>query len=121
MSRIYSHLDTTKKSPEEIVATYNQNQYSQKSIDIFLLAFSQILSELALIYMPGKGIYIMGSLMRNLHQFMDVSIFMNNFLTNRKPVHRNILTQIPIALVKKEMTCLHGSLNFINNLNQNLN
>ncbi len=121
LSRIYSHLDTTKKSPEEIVATYNQNQYSQKSIDIFLLAFSQILSELALIYMPGKGIYIMGSLMRNLHQFMDVSIFMNNFLTNRKPVHRNILAQMPIALVKKEMTCLHGSLNFINNLNQNLN
>ena len=121
LSRIYSHFDATKKSPEEIVATYNQNQYSKKSIDTFLLAFSQILSELALIYMPGKGIYIMGSLMRSLHQFIDVSIFMNNFLKNRKPVHRSVLAQMPIALVTKEMTCLHGSLNFINNLNKDLN
>ena len=121
LSRIYSHFDTTKKSPEEIIATYNHNQYSKKSIDTFLLAFSQILSELALIYMPGKGIFIMGSLMRSLHQFIDVSIFMNNFFKNRKPVHRSILAQMPIALVTKEMTCLHGSLNFINNLNKNLN
>jgi len=121
LSRIYSYFDTTKKSAEEIVATYNQNQYSQKSIDIFLVAFSQILSELALIYMPGKGMYIMGSLMRTLYQFIDVSIFMDNFLINRRSVHRDILAQMPIALVEKEMTCLHGSLNFINNLNQNLN
>ena len=63
LSRIYSYFDSTKKSAEEIVATYNQNQYSQKSIEIFLVAFSQILSELALIYMPGRGIYVMGSLM----------------------------------------------------------
>ena len=121
LSRIYSHFDTSKKSPEEIITTYSQNQYSKKSIDTFLLAFSQILSELALIYMPGKGIFIMGSLMRSLHQFIDVSIFMNNFFKNRKPVHRSILAQMPIALVTKEMTCLHGSLNFINNLNKNLN
>jgi glucokinase len=118
LSKIYSYFTSTKKTSEQIVATYNQDQFSQKSINIFLIAFSQILSELALIYMPGKGIYIMGSLMRNLHTFIDTQIFMNNFLINRKSMHADILAQIPIALIENEMTCLHGSLNFINKLNQ---
>ena len=121
LSKIYSYFANAKKTSEQIVATYNQDQFSQKSINIFLIAFSQILSELSLIYMPGKGIYIMGSLMRNLHKFLDTEIFMNNFLINRKSMHADILAQIPIALIENEMTCLHGSLNFINKLNQNVN
>jgi len=73
-----------------------------------------------LAYMPGKGIYLAGGLMRTLQEFLDLELFMKNFLVNRKLMHSDVLKQIPVALINQEMTCLHGSLNFINKISQNL-
>jgi len=94
---------------------------AQKSSNIFLIALSQILSELAMVYMPGKGIYLAGGLMRTLYDFLDIDAFMKNFLVNRKSMHVDVLTQMPVILINQEMTCLHGSLNFINKISQKLN
>ena len=71
--------------------------------------------------MPGKGIYLAGGLMRSLQKFIDEDIFMKNFLLNRKSMHADVLKQMPLASINQEMTCLHGSLNFINKISQNLN
>jgi len=46
---------------------------------------------------------------------------MKNFLVNRKSMHVDVLTQMPVILINQEMTCLHGSLNFINKISQKLN
>tara|TARA_B100000287_G_scaffold433931_1_gene496946 strand:- start:1311 stop:2246 length:936 start_codon:yes stop_codon:yes gene_type:complete len=116
LARIYSYLSSSKKLPEEIVATYKSDEFAQKTVDIFLIAFSQLLSELAMAYMPGKGIFLVGGLMRALNEFLDIDIFMKNFIVNRKSMHEDVLVQIPVALINQEMTCLHGSLNFINQL-----
>jgi glucokinase len=55
LAKIYSEFANIDKSPEEIVASYHTDEFSQKSIDIFLKSLAQILSEFALAYMPGKG------------------------------------------------------------------
>ena len=120
LAKIYSYFAGTDKSPEEIVGSYDSDQFAQKSIDVFLISLAQILSELALAYMPGKGIYLAGGLMRSLQEFLDLELFMKNFLVNRKLMHADVLKQIPLALINQEMTCLHGSLNFINKASQNL-
>ena len=85
-----------------------------------MISLSQIMSELALAYMPGRGIYIAGGLMRSLHQFLDTDRFMKEFLVNRKSTHADVLAQIPLAIINQEMTCLHGSLNFINKFSLDL-
>ena len=121
LAKIYSKFADIDKSPEEIVASYHTDEFSQKSIDIFLKSLAQILSEFALAYMPGKGIYLAGGLMRSLSEFIDADLFLKNFLVNRKSMHADVLNQIPLALVNQEMTCLHGSLNFINKISQNRN
>jgi len=121
LAKIYTYLSSLQKSPEEIVATYKSDKLAQKSIDIFLISLSQLLSELALVYMPGKGIFLAGGLMRALYEFLDSNTFMRNFLVNRKSMHADVLAQMPVALINQEMTCLYGSLNFINKINQNLN
>ena len=121
LAKIYSEFANIDKSPEEIVASYHTDEFSQKSIDIFLKSLAQILSEFALAYMPGKGIYLAGGLMRSLNEFIDTDLFLENFLVNRKSMHADALKQIPLALINQEMTCLHGSLNFINKISQNLN
>jgi glucokinase len=121
LAKIYSYFAGTDKSPEEIVGSYHSDQFAQKSADVFLISLAQILSELALAYMPGKGIYLAGGLMRSLQEFLDLELFMKNFLVNRKLMHADVLKQMPVALINQEMTCLHGSLNFINKISQNLN
>ena len=60
-------------------------------------------------------------LVRSLREFLDEEVFVKNFLLNRKSMHADVLKQMPIALINQEMTCLHGSLNFINKISQNLN
>ena len=119
LAKIYSFFAEVSKSPEEIVRSYNFDKLSKQSIEIFLKGLSQILSELALAYMPGKGIYLAGGLMRSLHELIDAEIFMKNFLVNRKSMHSEVLEKIPLAFITQEMTCLHGALNFINNYSQN--
>ncbi len=121
LAKIYFEFANIDKSPEEIVASYHTDEFSQKSIDIFLKSLAQILSEFALAYMPGKGIYLAGGLMRSLNEFIDTDLFLENFLVNRKSMHADALKQIPLALINQKMTCLHGSLNFINKISQNRN
>ena len=116
LKKIYEIYSNQKKSSEQIVSSFKNDEFSQKAINFFLNSFSQILSELALAYMPGNGLFIAGGLMRSIHKFIDQDIFMKNFLVNRKSMHANILSQMPIAIINQEMTCLHGSLNFINKI-----
>ena len=116
LKQIYKIFSNEEKSSEEIVSSFSNDEFSQKAINFFLNSFSQILSELALAYMPGNGVFIAGGLMRSMHQFIDNDIFMKNFLMNRKSMHAKILSQMPIAIINQEMTCLHGSLNFINKI-----
>ena len=116
LKKIYEIFSNQEKSSEEIVSSFKNDEFSQKAINFFLNSFSQILSELALAYMPGNGLFIAGGLMRSIHKFIDQDIFMKNFLVNRKSMHANILSQMPIAIINQEMTCLHGSLNFINKI-----
>jgi len=118
LARIYHHFSGKKMSPEKILQLHDQDEAAKRSIDCFLSSLSQILSELALTYMPGKGIYLAGSLMRSLYDHLEQDKFLDNFLINRKEMHAEILKSMPIALIKKEMTCLHGNLNFINKLSQ---
>ena len=121
LAKIYSFFAGKDISPEEIVSSYYSDQFAQKSVDVFITSLAQILSELALAYMPGKGIYLAGGLMRSLKEFIDFDLFMKNFVVNRKSMHADVLNQMPVALINQEMTCLHGSLNFINKISQNLN
>ncbi len=118
LKNIYEIFSNQEKSSEQIVSSFKNDEFSQKAINFFLNSFSQILSELALAYMPGNGVFIAGGLMRSIRQFIDNEIFMKNFLINRKSMHANILSQMPIAIINQEMTCLHGCLNFINKINK---
>jgi glucokinase len=118
LSNIYRHFSGMEKSPEEIVGTYHEDNFAKKSIDQFLICLSQVLSELALAYIPGNGIYLAGGFMRSLLEFVDKKEFIDNFLVNRKPMHVDVLKKISISLIQKEMTCLHGNLNYFNKLSK---
>ena len=116
LEKIFFSISGLKKKPEEIVRSYESDKFAKQSIDIFVISISQLLSELALIYMPGKGIYLSGALIRSLVNFFNFDSFTKNFFENKKFPHKEILKQTPLAIINKEMASLHGSLNFINKL-----
>ena len=118
ISNIYRHFSGEDKVPEEILLSYHEDALAKKSIDQFSICLSQVLSELALAYLPGNGIYLAGGLMRSLLEFINIAEFSENFLINRKPMHAEVLQKISISLIQKEMTCLHGNLNYFNKLSQ---
>ena len=72
-----------------------------------------LLSELALTYLPGKGIFLAGGLARSLQEFIYSENFKKNFLKNRRSMHIDLLSEIPIGIIQKQMTCLHGNLAFL--------
>ena len=116
ISNIYRHFSGVEKTSENILLNYHEDEMAKKSIDQFLISLSQVLSELALAYIPGNGIYLAGGLMRSLMMYIDTDDFTENFLINRKPMHKDLLQKISISLIEKEMTCLHGNLNYFNKL-----
>ncbi|MDC1525237.1 glucokinase [Gammaproteobacteria bacterium] len=116
ISNIYKEYSGLVKSSEEILMSYDMDRLAKKSINQFLVCLPQVLSELALAYMPGNGIYLAGGLMRSLMQHINPPKFKECFLMNRKIMHADVLANIPIFLIQKEMTCLHGNLNYINQL-----
>jgi glucokinase len=116
ISNIYRHFSDIEETPENILLSYEEDEMAKRSIDQFLISLAQVLSELALAYIPGNGIYLAGGLMRSLMRFIDTDDFTRNFLINRKPMHKDLLQQISISLIEQEMTCLHGNLNYFNKL-----
>ena len=118
VERIYSHLTSDKKSPEEIIELCkNKDKYAQETIELFIESIAVVvllLSELALTYLPGRGIFLAGGLVRSLEEFIDLENFKNNFLRNRRDsMHADVLSEIPIGIIQKQMTCLHGNLAFL--------
>ena len=114
IERIYSHLASDKKSPEEIIdLCRDKDRFAIETIELFIDSMAYLLSELALTYLPGKGIFLAGGLARSLQEFIYSENFNKNFLRNRRSMHVNLLSEIPIGIIQKQMTCLHGNLAFL--------
>ena len=101
-------------SPEEIVKKVNEgDEHAIRSINVFIDALAKSISDLALTYMPGNGIFVAGGLMRTIYHFIDQDRFIKNFIGQRKTMHEELLKKIPIGIITREMTCLHGNLAFL--------
>jgi glucokinase len=115
ISFIHESLTNKKMTPEEVVSlATNKDPEALKAINIFIDALARILSDLALTYMPGKGIFMAGGLIRTLYSFIDQERFMSEFKDLRKPTHAHLLSRIPVGIIMREMTCLYGNLAFLN-------
>lgn len=114
IEKLHKHLTTKNLSSEEIInLCKDSDNDARKTIETFLNAMAIVLSEFALTYMPGRGIYLAGGLMRSLNEFIDINKFMQAFISSRKPTHAEVLKEIPLGVIKTEMTCLHGNLAYL--------
>lgn len=114
ISRLYENFSGVLNSPEEIVKKVNEgDEQAFRTINVFIDALAKSISDLALTYMPGNGIFVAGGLMRTIYHFIDQDRFIKNFIGQRKTMHEELLKKIPIGIITREMTCLHGNLAFL--------
>ena len=119
ISKIYETLTHEKLSAEEIFKKFlDKEPDALFVINGFIKSLSQTLSDLALSFLPGKGILLAGSLSRSIHTHFNEQNFFKPFINNNTGMHLDILKNTPIGVITKERTPLYGNLAFYKNLNK---
>jgi glucokinase len=119
ISKIYETLTHEKLSAEEIFKKFlDKEPDALFVINGFIKSLSQTLSDLALSFLPGKGILLAGSLSRSIYTHFNEQNFFKPFINNNTGMHFDILKNTPIGVITKERTPLYGNLSFYKNLNK---
>lgn len=122
ISKIYELKKDKKISSEEIYKlAKNGEDFALEIIEDLIDRIAILLSQLTLTYMPGKGIFLAGSMMRSLINFIDKKKFEKQFLANIESPQLEILKMTPINIVTKENLALYGCLNYFNSIQKDLN
>ena len=122
ISKIFELKKDKKISSEDIFKlAKNGEDFALEIIEDLIDRIAILLSQLTLTYMPGKGIFLAGSMMRSLISFIDKKKFEKQFLANIESPQLEILKMTPINIVTKENLALYGCLNYFNSIQKDLN
>ena len=121
LSKIYKSLYKSDISSNELISQgKNNNLKALKTIKVFLEILAKFLAEISLIYVPGNGIFISGSLMKALKIFIDKDEFINIFLKQVNKTHRRALELVEINFIEKEHLPIFGCIEYFNLIQKDL-
>ena len=119
ISNMYEIKTNHKISSEEVLKKSRQDDpHAKIIINGFIKSLAETLSELAMTFMPGDGIFLAGNLIRNIYDDINKENFNDIFLSNRKNVHKEMLDMITIGVIMKERTPLYGNLKLYQIINK---
>ena len=120
ISKLYKALAGECISAEEVIKRFDKKEKNaQHVINGFISSLAHVLSDLALAYVPGNGIFLAGGLSRTLAPLINHESFKEEFLKNKSSIHKDLLKNIKIGVITREHTCLYGNLNYFNFINKN--
>lgn len=121
LSKIYKSLYKSDISSNELISQGKDNNLKAlKTIKVFLEILAKFLAEISLIYVPGNGIFISGSLMKALKIFIDKDEFINIFLKQVNKTHRRTLELVEINFIEKEHLSIFGCIEYFNLIQKDL-
>ena len=121
LSKIYKSLYKSDISSNELISQgKNNNLKALKTIKVFLEILAKFLAEISLIYVPGNGIFLSGSLMKALKIFVDKDEFINTFLKQVNKTHRRVLESVEIKFIEKEHLPIFGCIEYFNLIQKDL-
>ena len=122
ISKIYELKKNQQISSEDIFKlAENGEDIALEIIEDLINRIAILLSQLTLTYLPGKGIFLAGSIMRSLIKFIDKNKFKKQYLANVESPQLEILKSTQINVVTKENLALYGCLNYFNSVQKDLN
>ena len=122
IKHIYKNIYKRDISSSEIIKNaLHKDTKALNVIKIFLEMLAKFLAEIALIYLPGNGIFLSGSFMRSLEIFIDKKKFTDNFLKQVNYPHKQALELIEINLICEEHLSIYGCIEYFNSTQKVLN
>ena len=121
ISNLYEVINQKKLSTSEIFFQLsNNNKKALYVVNIFLQMFTKFLAEISLTFLPGNGIFLSGSLIRELETYIDKKKFKDDFLKQVNQSHRKLLNSISINVIIKEHVSIFGCKEFFNLIQKDL-
>ena len=121
LSKIYRSFYKNDISSSEVISRgMNNNPKALRVIKFFLETLAKFLAEISLTYVPGNGIFLSGSLMRSLKNFIDNNKFEDIFLEQVNKTHRKLLKSIEINFIDKEHLSILGCIEYFNLIQKDL-
>ena len=121
ISNLYEVINQKKLSTSEIFFQLsNNNKKALYVVNIFLQMFTKFLAEISLTFLPGNGIFLSGSLIRELETYIDKKKFKDDFLKQVNQSHRKLLNSISINVIIKEHLSIFGCKEFFNLIQKDL-
>jgi glucokinase len=115
ISKIFENLTGQLIKSEQVIELYKEgNNDAVNVINGFTKSLAEVMSDMALTFIAGNGVFFAGSLMRTIVELMDKELFIKHFIGNKKGTHKDLLEMIPIGLINREHACLAGNLNYFN-------
>ena len=115
ISSIYKYKTGNSITSEEVVKLLKEGDKDAESVIAgFTKSLAEVISDMALTFISGNGVYIAGGLMRTIVEFMDKDLFIEHFTGSKKGIHLELLEKMPIGMINREHACLQGNLNFYN-------
>lgn len=97
-------------------ALQHSDPLALKTCELFLNMLGSTLGNLALNYIPYKGVYMCGALMRHLYPLINKQEFLSRF--SSKGRFENLLKKMPVLVVKEQQLAVRGARMFYKNLNK---
>tara|TARA_B100001094_G_scaffold169194_1_gene163656 strand:+ start:177 stop:1079 length:903 start_codon:yes stop_codon:yes gene_type:complete len=117
ISAVYKIKTNISTSSEEIYKKFIENDdIAIEVVNGFIKSLAQVLSDMALTYLPGNGILLAGSLIRTIYPNINKEQFKELFIGNKNDVHKNMLEMISIGVITKQRTPLYGNFHFYKKL-----
>ncbi len=121
ISKLYEIVNQkTLSTPEIIFQLSNNNKKALYVVDIFLQMFAKFLAEISLTFLPGNGIFLSGSLIRELEIYIDKKKFKDDFLKQVNQSHKKLLNSISINVITKKHMSIFGCKEFFNLIQKDL-
>ena len=121
ISKLYEFINQkTLSTPEIIFQLSNNNKKALYVVEIFLQMFAKFLAEISLTFLPGNGIFLSGSLIRELEIYIDKKKFKDDFLKQVNQSHKRLLNSISINVITKKHMSIFGCKEYINLIQKDL-
>ena len=115
ISSIYEYKTGNSITSEGVIKLLKEgDKHAETVIKGFTKSLAEVISDMALTFIAGNGVYIAGGLMRTIVEFMDKDLFIEHFTGSKKGIHLELLEKMPIGMINREHACLQGNLNFYN-------
>jgi glucokinase len=113
ISRIFDFVkggEPSNKQPSEIASSGKKDPAAKKTMELFVQSYGRFAGNAALFFLPFGGLFLGGGIVsKNIPYFLENNNFIKSFENTERPRMRDLLTNIPVYIIKDYSVSLFGA------------